>query len=109
LNLHGFIFVEGKYFIIYDIEIIWDMQDPPWPGAEPWFAPEGWEPEPIPGGIRFVTRDQPLPTCQPREFGLILPPEFPLGDFIVILLTDKDHNVIGQIGSQRAGVATEIE
>jgi len=87
--------------VIYDIEFIWDLQNPVWPGAEAVFGPQGWIAEPITGGIRFVTQNTPLKTCQPTDFSLALPPDFQLGDIITILLTDQNHNVIGQIGSHR--------
>lgn len=95
--------------IIYDFEIYWGLQNPPWQGAQPgdpstW--PPGWQPEPITDnqgqiiGIRWVTAENPLRRCEPMHFPILpMPPE--VGDFLTIYLTDKDHNVIGQIAGQR--------
>ncbi len=97
--------LEGK---IFDFEIYFDQQQPPWNGASPLQpAPPGWVAVPIIDadgkiiGIRWVTQEFPLPFCQPQHFLInIDPPGWP-GDFITIYLTDAQHNVIGQITSQR--------
>ncbi len=91
--------------LIHDVDIVFNKQDPPWPWAEPLQQPNGWQFEPTSNGIRFVTENNPLRYCQEQWFGLVLPPDFPIGDIITIYLTDKDHNIIGQIGSQRTGAA----
>lgn len=93
---------------IYDFEIYFDQQQPPWTGATPGQGPQGWVSEPIIGadgitiiGIRWVTQEFPLPFCQPQHFLLTIDPAQWNGDSITIYLTDKDHHVIGQITSQR--------
>ncbi len=93
--------------LIYDFEIYFDLQQPPWNGATPLQGPPGWIPVPITNdegkiiGIRWVTQGQPLPFCQAQHFVIkIDPSEWP-GGFITIYLTDINHNVIGQITSQR--------
>jgi hypothetical protein len=59
-------------------------------------------------GVRCVTEQMPLQVCQPTHFIFqLMPPEpqWP-GQFITILLTDREHKVIGQISSQRVGLLT---
>ncbi|MCB0114354.1 MAG: hypothetical protein KDD84_09700, partial [Caldilineaceae bacterium] len=100
---------------VHDVEIYFDLQDPPWQGVEPIQAPPGWQAQPITSttptggeqivGIWFVTEDAPLVTCQPVGFEIFVSPPEALGNFIKIYLTDKEHNVIGQIGAQRAANA----
>ena len=91
---------------VYDFEIYFDKQTPPWQGAQLPTPPPGWTVEPIVEngvivGVRWVTVEFPFQTCHPQSFPVIpLPPTW-AGNFITIYLTDKDHNVIGQIASQR--------
>jgi hypothetical protein len=97
--------------IIHDMEIFFDQQEPPWQGIEPISVPPGWEAKPIEEtdptgetrviGIHYVTSENPLRTCQPVAFDLVVVPPEALGNFIKIYLTDKDHKVIGQITAQR--------
>ena len=41
--------------IIYDLEIFFNEQNPPWSGAQASFRPSGWGPMPVGGGVGFVT------------------------------------------------------
>jgi hypothetical protein len=96
---------------VFDMEIYFDLQAQPWQGVEPIAGPPGWESTPITEsdptggdrivGIRFFTSTAPLVTCQPVTFHIAMFPPQALGNFIKIYLTDKDHNVIGQIAAQR--------
>lgn len=109
LELH--ILLESDDAIVHDMEIYFDKQEKPWQAVEPLQGPPGWvqepliEKEPTGGdrivGIRYVTADNPLRTCQPVQFVLQVVPPDALGNFITIYLTDKDHNVIGQVAGQR--------
>jgi hypothetical protein len=86
--------------MIFDIEIFYAEQNPPWPGAEPISWPEGWMPAPTPGGIGFATSSNPLLFCHEVKF-IILLGSFQPGDPIKIHLTDSQHNNLGYIDSQR--------
>jgi hypothetical protein len=86
---------------IYDMEIFFDEQQPHWPGGQPISGPPGWEPFPVSGGIGWGTGSNPLVFCQPVQFVVQLPPTFALGDTIWLHLTDKDHNNLGYVISQR--------
>ncbi len=98
---------------IYDFEIYFDQQQPPWNGATPQQLPPGWVAVPIVDdtgkiiGIRWVTEQSPLPFCQPQYFPVAIdPPQWP-GDSIIIYLTDANHQVIGYIVSQPAPAAVQ--
>ncbi len=100
--------------MIHDIEIYFDKQQTPWQGAQPIQGPPGWNPEPLTEtggtrivGIRYVTDTNPLRTCQPVQFVIQVIPPAAAGNFIIIYLTDKDHNVIGQIAAQRVTPAPQ--
>ena len=56
---------------------------------------------PVPGGIGWMTNSNPLQTCHPVTFVVAVPPGIPVGDSITIHLTDKAHNNLGNITSQR--------
>lgn len=87
--------------IVFDLEIIFADQKPPWPGAQPVSGPPGWDPAPIAGGIGWQTQTNPLRKCQPVKFLIQVDPTMAVGDFITIHLTDKDHKNLGNIASQR--------
>ena len=97
--------------LVHDMEIFFDQQTPPWQGIEPINAPPGWGAQPIEQtdpsggthivGVKYVTLENPLRTCQPVVFGLAVFPPSSLGNFIKIYLTDREHKVIGQIAAQR--------
>lgn|GEM_PF-6151694 len=91
---------------IYDLEIYFNEQNPPWQFGHPLQWPTGWFGELIldqsgaPVGIRFYTLEFPLVPCQPQQFllhFLAAPPP----DVILIHVTDKDHNNLGYITSVR--------
>ena len=92
---------------IFDIEIYFDVQDPPWEGAQGQQAPPGWRIEQIVDGngnvigIRFVTDTDPIVAGQPIHLGLVMQPPTALGNFIILYLTDEKHQIIGQSASQR--------
>lgn len=104
--------------MIYDMEIYFAKQQKPWQAVEPLQGPPGWNPQPLEEanpsggtrvvGIRYVTLDNPVRTCQPVQFVLQVVPPDALGDFITLYLTDKDHNVIGQITAQRAAAPNAL-
>ena len=87
--------------IVFDMEIFFKDQNPVWVGVQPVHGPAGWEPFPVPGGIGWVTGNNPLQTCQPVVFVVQILPGVAVGDFISIHLTDKDHQNLGNITSQR--------
>ncbi len=92
---------------VFDWEIYFAAQQPPWQSAQWLTPPPGWTAEPIfengvVVGVRWVTVETPLRTCHPITFGVIPVPPTALGNFITIYLTDQNHNIIGQISSQRA-------
>jgi len=86
--------------VIFDIEIFYAEQFPPWGMATPLGWPAGWQPMPnIVGGIGFMTHDAPLKFCQPAFFTIqVIPPQ--IGTTIWIHATDKDHNNLGYIISR---------
>ncbi len=93
------------------MEIYFNKQEKPWQAVEPIQGPPGWNGEvlvetlPTGGtrvvGIRFVTEQSPLRTCQQVQFVIQVVPPDVLGNFIIIYLTDKEHKVIGQVAAQR--------
>jgi len=91
--------------VIYDIEIYFGVQEPPWTGAIPQDNPPGWTAEPIKDdngqviGVRWVTASNPLKTCAPVDFVYVVNGD--VADFITFYLTDENHNIIGQSTSQR--------
>ena len=87
--------------IVYDLEIFFNDQVPPWQGGQPVQGPPGWDPMPVLGGIGWMTNSNPLQTCHPVTFVVAMPAGIPVGDFITIHLTDKAHNNLGNIASQR--------
>ena len=87
--------------IVHDLEIFFGDQQPPWQGGQPVQGPPGWVPMNVPGGIGWMTNSNPLLTCRPVTFVVAVPPGVPVGDFITIHLTDKSHNNLGNITSQR--------
>jgi hypothetical protein len=88
--------------LIYDMEIFFAEQQPPWPGGQPISGPPGWEPFPVTGGIGWVTGSNPLVACQPVQFVVQLPPGIAVGDAIWLHMTDKEHNNLGYVVSQRS-------
>ena len=87
--------------MIYDLEIFFKEQVPPWQAAYPLQWPTGWSPMDMVGGIGFATATNPLRYCEPVTFVIqVVPPV--TGDHIWIHATDKDHNNLGYIVSQRA-------
>jgi hypothetical protein len=92
--------------IVFDMEIFFKDQNPVWVGVQPVHGPAGWEPFPVPGGIGWVTGNNPLQTCQPVVFVVQIPPGVAVGDFISIHLTNKDHQNLGNITSQRVSLTS---
>ncbi len=90
---------EGLDGVIYDIEIFYNEQDPPWQSAQPVEWPVGWGPMPVPGGVGWVTPASPLRYCQWVTFVVRVTPPV-TGATLHIHLTDKDHNNIGYVDSQ---------
>jgi hypothetical protein len=86
--------------LIYDLEIFYSEQSPPWQVAHPIQWPEGWNPTDWAGGLGFATTNNPLRTCQPVTFIIHVIPST-IGNSILIHVTDKDHNNLGYIVSQR--------
>jgi hypothetical protein len=92
--------------LIYDMEIFFSEQQPPWQGGQPISGPRGWEPFPVPGGIGWVTTGAPLVACQPVQFVVQLPPGTGIGDVIWLHMTDKEHKNLGYVVSQRVSFLT---
>ncbi len=87
--------------LIYDMEIFFDEQQPPWPGGQPISGPPGWQPFPVTGGIGWMTNNNPLEVCQPVQFVIQLPAGVAIGDVIWLHMTDQNHNNLGYVISQR--------
>lgn len=87
--------------IIYDLEIFFAEQTPPWQVAQPVSWPVGWGPAEVVGGVGFATTTDPLLVSQPAHFGLQVPPAATIGSPILIHVTDKNHNNLGYISSTR--------
>ncbi len=87
--------------LIWDMEIFFNEQTPPWPGGQPISGPPGWQPFPVPGGIGWMTNNSPLLTCQPVQFVLQFPPGAVPGSTIWLHMTDENHNNLGYVISQR--------
>jgi hypothetical protein len=90
--------------LIYDLEIYFGEQTPPWGGGQPVQAPPGWSAQSIPNGIRFVTSNSPLRTCQPVTLQIQANP--PPGNTIIVHATDQNHHDMGVFISQRLGEET---
>jgi len=93
----------GLNGIIYDLEIKFGEQSPPWPsgeilGTEPPYGGT-WLSQAVPGGIGVRTESTPLVTCTPITVVVGAPPGT-VGGIITIHATDKDHGDIGTFGSQ---------
>jgi hypothetical protein len=86
---------------IYDMEIFPNEQTPPWPAGQPISGPQGWQPVFMPTYIGWVTANNPLITCQPVQFGVMLPPTAAIGDAISLHMTDQSHNNLGYVTSTR--------
>ncbi len=85
--------------LIYDLEIYFGEQTPPWADGQPIQPPPGWSAQPLPNGIRFVTSNNPLHTCQPVTLRLQANP--PPGNTIIVHATDQNHRDLGTFVSQR--------
>jgi hypothetical protein len=86
--------------LIYDIEIFYHEQFPPWGMATPIHWPIGWTPMDVAGGIGFMTQEMPLRYCQAVYFTIqVVPPQ--IGSTIWIHATDKDHDNLGYIISRQ--------
>ena len=94
------VITDDLHAIVYDLEIFFKDQQPPWPGGQPVQGPPGWEPMPMTDGVGWVTNSNPLQKCHPVTFVIVAPPSA-VGDSIIIHLTDKDHKNLGNIASQR--------
>ena len=93
----------GLNGVIYDLEIQFGEQDPPWEsgeilGVEPPYDGT-WGSQPVSGGIGVRTESNPLVTCVPITVIASAPPSV-TGSIITIHATDKDHGDIGTFGSQ---------
>jgi hypothetical protein len=86
---------------IYDVEIFFAEQNPPWQSGNPGGGPPGWMPQPIPGGIRWFTTTNPFTVGVPFVFQA--PGANPVGNTILINLTDVNGAIIGVIVSSRVG------
>jgi hypothetical protein len=87
--------------LVYDLEIFYNEQTPPWQVAQPASWPAGWGPLGVTGGVGFVTETSPLAASQPGRFVLVVPPAMTIGNTILIHVTDRNHNNLGYITSQR--------
>jgi hypothetical protein len=87
--------------VIYDLEIFFAEQEPPWTGGQPVSGPPGWQPFPMTGGIGWMTSTSPLMVCQPVQFVVQLSPGATVGEAIGLHMTDQHHNNLGYVISQR--------
>jgi hypothetical protein len=85
--------------IIFDLEIYFAEQQPPWTSGQALQGPPGWTTMPVTGGIGWVTSSSPLLTCHPVTFIFQASPS--VGDAIWVHLTDREHRNLGYIISQR--------
>ena len=86
--------------LIWDMEIFFTEQTPPWPGGQPITGPQGWQPFPVPGGIGWMTH-QPVAGL---PAGAVHPPVaggHDTGDTIWLHMTDQNHNNLGYVISHR--------
>ncbi|MCX6030340.1 MAG: DUF6073 family protein [Chloroflexi bacterium] len=86
--------------IVWDLEIFFADQQPPWSGGQAGPGPNGWTTMPVTGGIGWVTPGTPLLTCQPVTFTFQASPN-EVGDVILLHLTDREHQNLGNITSTR--------
>ncbi|MBU7017355.1 MAG: hypothetical protein HXS44_07580 [Theionarchaea archaeon] len=85
---------------IFDIEILPEIQEPPWKSAEGLKEPEGWKHEKMDDGVRFYTETNPLIKCQKKTFTFrVHATEMP--KTIKLHATDKFHENLGMIISFR--------
>lgn len=94
--------------LIWDMEIFFNEQTPPWPGGQPISGPPGWQSFPVPGGIGWMTSSAPLQYCQPVQFVLQFPPGATPGNTIWLHMTDQNHNNLGYVVSQRVGAQSGL-
>lgn len=85
---------------IYGLEFLYNEQNPPWLEAMAMDHPPTWFWTTIPGALVFETADDPLIRGTPVTFVLGVYAQS-IGDTIVIHATDKNHNNLGYIYSQR--------
>ncbi len=88
--------------LIFDLEIFYQEQIPPWGGAQSIQWPPGWASMFVSGGIGFVTSGNPLLYSQPVTFTVQVTPPL-VGTLIPIHLTDTNHKNLGYIYSHRIG------
>lgn len=86
--------------LVWDMEIFFADQQPPWSDGQAGPGPNGWMPMTVTGGIGWVTQDAPLLTCQPVTFTFQAPAS-QVGDVIWLHLTDREHHNMGNITSTR--------
>lgn len=86
--------------LIYDIEILPEIQEPTWDIVEAIDAPEGWKFEKIDNGVRFYTETNPLIRCQRKKFTFRIDAK-KISWYIRIHITDQNHQNVGIIVSTR--------
>lgn len=81
---------------IYGIEILPEVQEPPWKSAEGLKGPEGWDFEKMDKGVRFYTETMPLIKCQQKTFSFkVHATEIP--KTVKLHATDKVRENLGMI------------
>jgi hypothetical protein len=85
---------------IYDIEILPNVQDPPWKTAEGLKAPEGWKYEKMDDGVRFFTQSNPLLKCQRTKFRFKFQATT-IPESIRVHITSRDHTNMGIVLSTK--------
>jgi len=86
--------------LVWDMEIYFADQQPPWSGGQPGSGPTGWTTMPVTGGIGWMTQSAPLIACQPVTFIVQAPPT-QVGDIIWLHLTNREHQNMGYVTSTR--------
>jgi len=86
--------------MIYDIEILPEIQEPVWDSVEALEAPAGWSFEKIGCRVRFYTETNPLLKCQGVKFKFKVRAE-KISWYMRIHVTDKAHENMGMTLSTR--------
>jgi hypothetical protein len=85
---------------IYDIEILPNVQEPPWKTAEGLEAPEGWKYEKMDDGVRFSTQSNPLLKCQRTKYKFKFQATT-IPESIRVHITGRDHTNMGMVLSTK--------
>lgn len=100
IELYVHVMTEEYSEEIYDIEILPEIQKPPWKKAEGLKAPEDWKFEKMGKGVRFYTEESPLLECERTKFTFKVEAG-EISDIIWLHVTDEDHKNMGLVYSTK--------